>query len=119
MELTYTDYDDLVRKISLKGRLDVEGATAIDLRFTSLACSQQRLVIVDLTEVDFIASLGIATLVRNAKAARLRAGNLVLLSPQENVARVLTAMKIDQLLTVCPDMENALLRVREIPPAVT
>ena len=32
MELTYADLENGVRKIDLKGRFDIEGATAIDLR---------------------------------------------------------------------------------------
>ena len=75
MELTYADLENGVRKIDLKGRLDIEGATAIDLKFTSLAATQRAFLVIDMTLVDFIASLGVATLVRSAKAAKLRKGN--------------------------------------------
>jgi anti-anti-sigma factor len=107
MELAYTDLANGVRKIDLKGRLDIEGATAIDLNFTALAAARQAFLVIDLTHVDFIASLGIATLVRNAKAAKLRKGNLVLLNPQPNVAKVLAATRIDQVLSVCGDLQEA------------
>jgi anti-anti-sigma factor len=107
MELAYADLENGVRKIDLKGRLDVEGATAIDLKFTTLAAVRRAFLVVDLTHVDFIASLGIATLVRNARALRLRKGNLVLLNPQPNVARALAATRIDEVLSVCRDLQEA------------
>jgi|SRR5215471_18592328 len=107
MELAYADLENGVRKIDLKGRLDIEGANAIDLKFTSLAATQRAFLVVDLSLVDFIASLGIATLVRSAKAAKLRKGNMVLLNPQPNVAKVLAATKIDSVLPVYLDLDAA------------
>ena len=111
MELHYVDFEDGIRKIDLKGRMDLEGANAIDLKFTALTATQRNFVIVDLSGVDFIATLGIATLVRNAKAARLRQGNLVLLSPQPNVANVLATTRIDQIVPVCSTLAEAKARV--------
>jgi anti-anti-sigma factor len=111
MELAYADLENGVRRIDLKGRLDIEGASAIDLKFTTLAATQRAFLVVDLTLVDFIASLGIATLVRTAKAAKLRQGNLVLFNPQPNVAKVLATTRIDQVLPVCMNLDEAYTRV--------
>lgn len=107
MELTYEDLENGVRKIDLKGRLDIEGANAVDLRFTALAATQRSFLVVDLTFIDFIASLGVATLVRTAKAASLRKGKLVLLNPQPNVAKVLAATRVDQVVPVCTSLDEA------------
>lgn|SRR5262249_16938793 len=115
MELVHEDLEDGLRKIDLAGRFDLEGANEIDLRFTSLVATQKGFIIVDLSQVDFIASLGISVLVRNARAIRLREGNLVLLNPQPNVARVLAATRIDQILAVCQDLEEARLQLRSAP----
>ena len=117
MELTHHDLDDGVRKIDLSGRLDLEGANAIDLRFTSLTAAAQTFAIIDLAGVEFIASIGIATLVRAARAARLRDGNLVLIHPRPNVAQVLISMKIDQLLPVYASLDEARAAVRTVPPS--
>src|SRR5436305_1130268 len=51
-----------VTKVRLKGRLDIAGAAEIDLRFNALA-GAQRAVIVDLSMVDFLASMGLRTLI--------------------------------------------------------
>jgi len=115
MELVYVDFEDGIRKIDLKGRLDMEGANSIDLKFTALTATQKNFIIVDLSGVEFIATLGIATLVRNAKAARLRAGNLVLLSPQPNVANVLATTRIDKIVPVYWNLDEARAHVRTAP----
>jgi anti-anti-sigma factor len=118
MQLTYSDLADGVRKIDLTGRLDIEGADAIGLQFTALTCTRQTFVIVDLEGVEFLASIGIATLVRNAKAVRLRQGNMVLLNPRPNVTHVLATTRIDQVLLVCQTLEEARAAVRAAPPAL-
>lgn len=119
MELTITQLDNGTRKIDLAGRLDLEGAQAIDLKFTVLTASERTFSVIDLSGVEFMASMGIATLVRNAKAARLREGNMVLLNPQANVAKVLTAMGIDRLIPICYSLADACTLVLTPPPATT
>lgn len=116
MELTSTDLPDGIRKIDLSGRLDLEGTDAIDLKLTVLISARQTFAIVDLAAVEFLASLGIAVLMRNAKAARRREGNVVLLNPRPNVAKVLAAMRIDQLIPVCYSLDEARVLVRAPPP---
>ena len=107
MELTYEDLEDGVRRISLVGRMDVEGVQEVDLKFTSLTASRQAFVIVDLSLVDFLSSLGLGTLVRSAKAQLSRHGKMVLLSPQPHVARVLETTQVDQIVPVIYDFEEA------------
>jgi anti-anti-sigma factor len=118
MELMITDLEDGIRKIDLAGRLDIEGADAIDLRFTVLTTTERTFSIIDLAGVEFLASVGIATLIRSAKAARLRNGNMVFLNPRENVAKVLASMRIDQIVPVCYSVEEARILLRASPPAL-
>jgi anti-sigma B factor antagonist len=118
MELISTDFEDGIRKIDLAGRLDIEGANAIDLRLTVLTTTERTFSIIDLAAVDFLASIGIATLIRSAKAARQRNGNMVLLNPRANVAKVLASMRIDQIVPVCYSVEEARILLRASPPAL-
>ena len=115
MELTYLDDAEGVRTITLKGRMDLEGANAIDLRFTTLTATDRTFVVVDLTLVDFMASMGLGTLVRSAKAARLRQGNMVLFNPKPLVRQVLASTRIDQVLQVFTDLNQARLAVKASP----
>lgn len=107
MELSFEDFDDGLRLIKLAGRMDVEGTEKIDLRFTSLSASKQSWIIVDLSEVNFISSLGLGTLVRSAAAQVLRKGKLVVLSPQSNVERVLKTTRISEIVAIYHDLADA------------
>jgi anti-anti-sigma factor len=92
--------------------MDVEGSREIDLKFTTLAASRQAFVIIDLSLVDFLSSLGLGTLVRSAKAQMSRQGRVVLLSPQPHVAKVLETTQVDQIVPVVYDFEEARRAVR-------
>jgi anti-anti-sigma factor len=112
MQLTYDDLSDGIRAIKLTGRMDLEGAAAIDLQFTSLTATHRAFIVVDLTDVEFMASLGLATLVRNAKAARQREGKMVLFNPRPLVRQVLASTRIDQVISVHSDFDEARLAAK-------
>ncbi len=114
MLVEHDDLEDGVRMIRLKGRLDLEGAEAADLKLTSLAAVRQGYVIVDLDGVEFMSSIGVSIIVRVARAVTSRQGRLVLLSPQPNVADVLARTQIDQLIPVFTDLATARTAVRPV-----
>ncbi len=105
LELTH----DVVR-IILKGRLDIAGAAEIDLHFNVVAGSRNG-VIVDMSEVTFLASIGIRTLVLGSKMVRRRGGNLVLLSPLPDVEKVLEITGVTDLLPIMHDETVAVAAV--------
>ena len=111
MQVEHDDLEDGVRVIRLKGRLDLEGTDAADLKLTSLAAVKKGFVIVDLEGVEFMSSIGISVIVRVARALTRREGRLVLLSPRPNVADVLARTQIDQLIPVCGDLAAARMAV--------
>src|ERR1700686_4413178 len=88
MEMSIEAFSDSVTKVVLNGRLDMQGAQKIDLPFSSLAGSHRK-VIVDLSQVVFMASMGIRTLVLTAKSIKSKGGRLVLLDPVGEVEKVL------------------------------
>ena len=99
MQLNVASIENGVTKVSLSGRLDVEGALKIDNEFTEIA-TQNKNVLVDLSDVPFIASLGIRTLVVGAKAAANNGGKMVLLNPQPNVEQVLRTTHVDTVMPI-------------------
>lgn len=107
MELTFERLDDGVTLAKLAGRLDVAGSRAIDLPFTSHVATQSVRVVVDLSEVDFLASLGIRSLVVPARAARARGGDVVLLNPKPKVMEVLQVSGLTGVLKVYTDLATA------------
>jgi len=102
MELETAELDGGVLRISLAGRLDVDGALQIDDRFKD-AVAGRKMVVVDLAGVEYLASLGIRTLVSGAKMASNIGGKLVVLAPQRNVEKVLRESNIDTLIPIIRD----------------
>ena len=107
MELTTEQLADGVRKIALSGRMDNAGTEQIDLRFADLAATQPALIVVDLSQVSFLASTGMRTLLMNAKALALRRGHMALAAPQPLVEEVLRIAGIDALIPVYADIGSA------------
>ncbi len=111
MNIESENLNDDVRKIALAGRFDIEGAQQIDLRFSGLTANQKA-VIVDMAGVNFLASIGIRTLVLAAKAVAQRGGKMVLLNPDGNVTKVLEMAGIDALIPISRSLEAAQTAVR-------
>jgi anti-anti-sigma factor len=107
MQVEHDDLEDGVRVIRLRGRLDLEGTEAADLKLTSLAAAKKGFVIVDLDGVEFLSSIGVSVIVRVARACSSREGRLVLLKPQPNVHDVLTRTQIDQIIPIFVDLDSA------------
>jgi anti-sigma B factor antagonist len=107
MELTIETLADGVTKVNLAGRFDILGAQEIDLPF-SVVCGSRKLVIVDLEQVSFLASMGIRTIVMGAKAITSKGGRIALLKPTSGVEEVLTSTAIDTLIPVLHDLNAAI-----------
>lgn len=99
--------DGNILKITLDGRLDVEGTQAIDMKFTALTATRRAAILVDMSNVSFLASIGMRTLLTCAKAAANRGGKLVMLSPQPMVREVLDRSGVATLIPVADDLDAA------------
>lgn len=108
MQLTVDKPEDGSTRLKLSGRMDVAGTQAIDQDFTAQAATRKGAIVVDLSGVDFLASIGIRTLLSTAKAQAQRGGRLVLLSPQPMVEQVLATAGVDTLIPIFSDLGAAL-----------
>ena len=95
-----------ILKIDLAGRMDVQGAQEIDVKFAAYA-SRQRAVIVDMSAVSFLASMGMRTLLLAAKAISQRGGKMVLLNPDASVTHALEMAGIDTLIPIFRSLDDA------------
>lgn len=91
--------------ITLKGRMDVAGAGAIDVRFAAVTAAN-RAVIVDMSEVEYIASMGLRTLIMAAKSAASKRGRIVIARPSEMVATVIATAGVESLLPMVETLEE-------------
>lgn len=108
MSIEFEDVTDSFRKIRLSGRLDIPGTEAISIKFSSLATGQGKRVVVDLTAITFLASVGIRELITNAKALQQRQGKLVIyVGDNSAVAKTLDTTGIDTLIPVFSNADDA------------
>ena len=106
MQIDSETLDEGIVKIMLAGRMDVQGTQEIDVKFSAYA-ARQRAVVVDMSAVDFLASIGIRTLLLTAKAMAQRGGKIVLLNPDPNVTHILEMAGIDTLIPILRSLEDA------------
>ena len=107
MKLTEETLDGDITRISLDGRLDIDGTQTIGDRFAYLTTSRPGRFAVDLSRVTFIASIGIRMLLTAARGQANRGGKLVLMSPDAMGRKVLETAGIDQLVPIAADLDGA------------
>ena len=107
MEITISDIDARIKKVTLVGKLDILGAERIGLPLAAAAGARSNIV-VDMAGVDFIASIGIRHLVMTAKAVSRNAAKLVLLCPTPMVTEVLMTSGLQDLLSIVRSEEEAM-----------
>jgi anti-anti-sigma factor len=106
MAIFIEDLPQGVTKVVLDGRLDIQGAAAIDLQMNVVAASR-RAVLVDLEKVTFLASMGLRTLLTAAQTLKLRGGRICLFRPTELVRQVLTTSGVDKIVPVDDQFDRA------------
>ena len=99
-----------VTKANLVGRLDIGGSQDIDLQFTALTASC-RALIVDLSEVSFIASMGLRTLIVGARTMNRKGGHMVLFRPVIGVEAVLVSSGTDNVVPILRNLDEAIRAV--------
>jgi anti-anti-sigma factor len=106
MEMHIEEPDGEIARVRLVGRMDYAGATEIDAKFMAIA-GREKFVLVDMSKVSFLASMGIRTLIMAAKALNERHGKMILFSPEMMVAKVLKTSGTDTLIPVYYDLSLA------------
>lgn len=95
-----------VTVIILTGRLDITGAMKIDVQFAAVAAAN-RAVVVDLGGVEFLASMGLRTLIMGAKSMHTKSGRMVLYRPTPMVEEVLVTSGTTTLIPLAHDLAEA------------
>ena len=98
MDLQVEEMSGSLSCVRLAGRLDAAGADQVGLRFTAAGSAPGRHILIDLSQVSFVASMGIRLLIATARAARARGSMFVMFGAQELVHTVLVDAAIDQII---------------------
>jgi anti-sigma B factor antagonist len=108
MQITQIRLDQEISHVALTGRLDAAGLQGSDIKFTGFTAARRKPTLVDLSGVEFIASLGVGLLINCAKSLAQHGTLLVLLSPSEPVEKVLRTLGIDQVIPIAGTLEEGL-----------
>lgn len=96
-----------ITRVILDGKLDIEGAAAVDLPMNVIAGSRKA-VLLDLQKVSFLGSMGLRALIAPARAIKSRGGKMVIFGPNEMVEQVLKTSGIDTMVPVHHELQAAL-----------
>ena len=107
MELHYSELENNIRLIKLTGTLDTAGVGMIETKFTGNCAGENPRVLVDLSNLEFLASIGIRLLVLNARSISSRGGRMVLLNPTPDVRSVLEVTGIPAIIPIYDGLESA------------
>ena len=101
MSISYDDVGSDLRRIMISGRLDMPGTDSIASKLVELTAAPKKGVVVDLSSLKFLASIGISALITSAKAVQQRGGKMVLVvNPGSSVGMSLEATGVDELIPV-------------------
>ena len=107
MELNVSELGNGITLIKLHGRLDIIGVNQIETKFAGYCSGENARVVVDMSGVAYLASIGIRLLVVNAKSLRSRNGKMALLNPISDVMNVLEITDIPSVIPVYSQFESA------------
>ena len=111
MKIDVVNEQNGITKLVLTGSMDIKGALEVDPQFSEISKTKNK-VIVDLKDVDFLASLGMRTLVSSAKSLMEKGGRLVLVNPQAGVEKAIKSARIDTIIPIASDLNAAIALFR-------
>lgn len=98
-----------VTVLELAGSLDVSNAHQIRQTLIDAASGESAQVVVNLRDLYFVDSSGLATLVQGLKRAREHQGNLCLCSLQSPVRLIFEMTRLDKVFEIFITEEDAVL----------
>ena len=106
--LTLEERQDGVKVVHIHGDLDSMGTQMIQDSFSNVIGNRSGTVIVNLADVKFISSSGMAMLLVKGKMMRQGGGNLILTAPSERVMDVLRLSGFHELFNIYSTLQEAL-----------
>lgn len=105
MEITLLDR---IARVRLRGRLDTPGVDLIETKFTNEVVPDGLPTVVDLSQVNFIASMGLRMFISIGKALKRKNARMVLFAPQSQVNEVFQTVQLRDILPIVMDEAEAI-----------
>lgn len=107
MEVVHSDIGD-IRKVVLVGRLDTAGVDVVEPRFGAAIVPAGKNTVVDLSQVTFLASMGVRMLIATTRALSRKGGKLVMYGAGPGVMDVIETTALWDIIPVAKTENEAL-----------
>ena len=108
MSISHEDVGESLRRIVISGRLDIPGTDEIATKLAALTGAPKKGVVIDLTSLQFLASIGIRALISSAKTVKQRGGKMVLgAAGGSSVVMSLEATGVNELIPIFSNSGDA------------
>lgn len=107
MKLSVSPMENGLLYVTLSGRMDLDGTNQIYDPFSYQVTSKKAAVLVDMSQVNFVASIGMRLLLTSARALESRDGKMGLIGLNDSVKDVFLTAGIDQLIPIYDDIDTA------------
>jgi anti-sigma B factor antagonist len=107
MEMQLSEVEG-VRMIALSGRLDSAGVEVIETRFSAATVPVGANILVDLSEVAFLASLGVRMFIATTRALSWKGAKMVLFGATPAVMETIETLGFDDIVPVVNTQSEAL-----------
>ncbi len=99
--------------LKLSGRFDAYVAPTIEKFFQRVSSNSKPHIIINLANVNFVDSTGLATLVIGMKHSRQQKGEMALCCVQQAVRIIFELTRLDKVFTICNTQEEALEKLQQ------
>lgn len=106
MDVTITEVAG-VTKAALNGRLDTAHVNTVETQFTAGILPKEQNTVIDLTEVSFIASLGIRMLLTVARGLSRRGARMAMFGANPAVMEILETTALSDIIPVVETESDA------------
>jgi len=106
--LSYMRLDSGICIIKLKDKIYQNEATQFPDIINQFLQAKTIDFIVDLSELTYICSAGIANLINGYRAVRRQGGTIIYVNPNEKIKEVFSICKLDQILQITKSLDDAL-----------
>ncbi len=94
--------------VAIIGALDLVGTREIELKLTASTAGRHKPVIIDISQVHFVASAGLGLLIQIARTLSTDKHSTILLAPNQTIQQTIYVSKLGSMLRIALTLEEAL-----------
>jgi len=94
--------------LSLQGEIDLHVSPAVSRSIDAMAKKKPERIVIDLAQVTYIDSAGLAALILAMQEVEANGGNFFLAGLRETMRSILETSRLDQIFQIFPDVDAAL-----------